>query len=337
MEQAADGVVLTDTEGRIQYVNPAFTALTGYSADEAVGQNPRVLKSGLVPDAVYAGLWQTIRAGDIWQGELLNRRKDGTTYLEEMRIAPVLGDGGSITGYIAIKRDVTERRASEKAQRFLAAIVESSEDAIAALTPEGTILTWNRGAEAICGYTAAEAVGMPVLQLVEYPDRLQRFMERVLAGQVVSQHEGVCRHKSGRSMLVSVTGSPVRDRDGQVVAISAILRDMTARRKTEQALRESEEKFRQLAETISEVFWIVDPATLAVLYVSPAYEQVWGRTVESVYRDPATWFEAIHPDDRETAARMLQAQISGATSTAEFRVQLPDGSEKWIRDRAFPV
>ena len=110
VEQAADSIVITDTEGRIQYVNPAFTAMTGYTSAEAVGQYPRTLKSGQHPTAFYRDLWGTISSGRVWQGELINRRKDGTLYHEEMQITPVHGSKGEITSYIAIKRDVTERR-----------------------------------------------------------------------------------------------------------------------------------------------------------------------------------------------------------------------------------
>ena len=149
VEQTADGIVIAALDGKIQYVNPAFTAMTGYTSEEAVGQYPRILKSGREPAEFYAELWNTIRSGRVWHGELTNRRKDGTFYHEEMRITPVRDSKGEIASYIAIKHDVTERLAAEEAQRFLAAIVESSEDAIAAYSPAGIILTWNRGAETI--------------------------------------------------------------------------------------------------------------------------------------------------------------------------------------------
>ncbi|MGA3008787.1 MAG: EAL domain-containing protein [Terracidiphilus sp.] len=109
MEQAADGIVITDTAGTILFVNPAFTLMSGYSSLEAVGQCPRLLKSGRQPLEYYEGLWGTVQSGKVWQGELINRRKDGTLYNQEMRIAPVRDAGGKTTGYIAIMRDVTER------------------------------------------------------------------------------------------------------------------------------------------------------------------------------------------------------------------------------------
>ena len=113
VQAAANGVVITDTNGTIQWVNAAFTTLTGYSAEEAIGKNPRVLKSGQQSEAAYRELWNTVAEGRVWRGELINRRKDGTFYHEEMHITPVCDASGKITHYIAIKQDVSERVRNE--------------------------------------------------------------------------------------------------------------------------------------------------------------------------------------------------------------------------------
>ncbi|MDR3797842.1 MAG: PAS domain S-box protein [Terracidiphilus sp.] len=154
VEQAADGIVITDTGGNIQYVNPAFTALTGYSPEEVLGQNPRLLKSGRNSAALYEELWSTILSGKVWRGEVINRRKDGSYYDEEIRIAPVRDSAGAATCYIAIKHDVTEQRAAQNAQAFLAAIVDDSEDSILACTPAGAVIAFNRAATRMFGYSA---------------------------------------------------------------------------------------------------------------------------------------------------------------------------------------
>ena len=114
LEQAADGIVITDALGRIQFVNAAFTILTGYSNGEVVGQFPSLLQSGRQPGAFYKELWSTIQSGQIWQGRLVNRRKDGDFYTEEMRIAPIRGPVGEIVGYVATKRSVIEGQVSEQ-------------------------------------------------------------------------------------------------------------------------------------------------------------------------------------------------------------------------------
>ncbi len=236
IEQAAEAIVITDTTGTIQYVNPAFTGMTQYTPEEVVGENPRVLKSGLCPAGFYHDLWTTIRSGKVWKGELVNRRKDGSFYHEEMSITPVRAPDGEIVSYIAIKQDVTRRHAGEEAQRLLAAIVECSEDAILAHTPEGAILTWNRAAEVIFGYSAEEAVGMHVSNLVA-PERrasLREILGQALQGRVVSQYEDWGQRKDGRKVRVSVTAYPIRNFNGVVTAISVVVRDITDRKQAEQ-------------------------------------------------------------------------------------------------------
>jgi PAS domain S-box-containing protein len=113
----ANAVVITDPSGAIQWVNPAFTRLTGYSEAEAVGQSTRLLRSGAQEAAVYAALWKAVVAGEVWRGELVNRRKDGTLYHEQMTITPVLGADGKVLHFVAIKEDVTERRHIDERMR----------------------------------------------------------------------------------------------------------------------------------------------------------------------------------------------------------------------------
>jgi diguanylate cyclase (GGDEF)-like protein/PAS domain S-box-containing protein len=115
LESAANGILITDRNGNIQWVNPAFTKMTGYSAEEVRGKNPRILKSGMVPQETYSILWKTVLSGSVWFGELTNRRKDGTIIIEEQTIAPVKDSSGKIIHFIAIKQDITERKHAEEA------------------------------------------------------------------------------------------------------------------------------------------------------------------------------------------------------------------------------
>ena len=115
VEQSANTVVITDLEGCIEYVNPKFVETTGYTVEEAVGQNPRILKSGEQSDAYYEDLWQTITSGQEWRGEFHNKRKDGKLYWELASIAPIYDAQGQMTHFIAIKEDITERRRAEEA------------------------------------------------------------------------------------------------------------------------------------------------------------------------------------------------------------------------------
>ncbi len=107
IEQSAETIVVTDREGRIEYVNPAFERITGYTPDEAIGKTPRILKSGQHPDCFYRTMWQTLNRGDVWKGRLVNKRKDGTLYTEDASISPVRDVHGRIVNFVASKRDVT--------------------------------------------------------------------------------------------------------------------------------------------------------------------------------------------------------------------------------------
>ena len=127
LEAAANAIVITDSHGSIRWVNGAFTAMTGYSKEEVLGKNPRLLKSGDQPESYYAELWSTISSGKVWRGEIVNRRKDGTTYTEEMTITPVIRDSGNPANryFIAIKQDITQRKKSEEALLFKTALLEA--------------------------------------------------------------------------------------------------------------------------------------------------------------------------------------------------------------------
>ncbi|HEY3323648.1 MAG TPA: PAS domain S-box protein [Planctomycetota bacterium] len=117
LNAAASAIAITDIAGGIEWVNPAFCAMTGYSAKEVMGRNPRILKSGKHEKDFYEQIWAVLGRGEVWKGELINRRKDGSLYNEEMSITPVPGENGKITHYIAIKQDITARKQAEESQK----------------------------------------------------------------------------------------------------------------------------------------------------------------------------------------------------------------------------
>lgn len=126
VEQNPASIVITDSEGKIEYVNPKFTELTGYSADEVLGQNPRILKSGRHAPEYYRELWRTITSGRVWRGEFYNKKKDGGFYWESASISPIVDDRGRITNFVAVKEDITERKKTEETLRQLTRAVEQS-------------------------------------------------------------------------------------------------------------------------------------------------------------------------------------------------------------------
>ena len=135
LDAAANGIVITDVEGNIVWANPAVAQLTGYSLEELLGENPRLLKSEKMEPVVYQVMWETIMAGRVWQGDVINRRKDGSLYYEEMTITPVRSeDGTRITHFIAIKQDVSARREVERKLQETIALQQETEARLLELT-----------------------------------------------------------------------------------------------------------------------------------------------------------------------------------------------------------
>jgi PAS domain S-box-containing protein len=260
LESAANGIVITDREGHVLWVNPAFTELTGYELSEVIGKNLRVLKSGQHDEAFYQNLWRTVLSGQVWHGEIVNKRKDGSLYTEEMTIAPVRNAAGKITQFVAIKQDITEWKLAEQSQQHLAAIVESSEDAIVSGDLDGTISSWNAGAQRLYNYAPEEILGRPVSVLVPRNRRgeLREILKKLQCGGHIQHFETVRLKKGGIPVDVSITVSPIKNGAGQVIGISATTHDITERKRAEEALQKSEAQYRALVETTDTGFVILD-------------------------------------------------------------------------------
>ena len=177
-------------------------------------------------------------------------------------------------------------------------------------------------------------------QLLVHPEDRDAYVgqfQEAVRTQTSFRAEARVRRADGQWRWLGSHAAPRISPSGAFLGHVGLSSDITARLEAQQALRQSEEKFRQLAENIREVFWMLSPEANQVLYVSPAYEQVWGRTCESLYNNPASWTDAIHPDDREQAHRAFACQLRGEPVESEYRITTPEGKLKWIRDRAFPI
>ncbi|HWI13314.1 MAG TPA: PAS domain S-box protein, partial [Burkholderiales bacterium] len=233
---------------------------------------------------------------------------------------------------------VVERDHGENALARLAAIVENSHVAIISRSMEGRIVSWNRAAERMLGYTAEEAIGRDAGFIISRSrqSRVKSNTERLLNGEVVEPYESERVAKDGTIVSVFVTMSPLKDRAGKTVGASFILHDISALKRAEAALRESERQFRQLATNIPEVFWIMDVSTRAMTYVSPAYQRVWARDWKAGPIPLDAWVDMVHPDDQRKVRGAMQDMVEGGYDV-EYRVARPDGTFRWIHDRAFPL
>jgi PAS domain S-box-containing protein len=233
-------VATTDVRGTIVYVNEKFCEISKYSRDELIGQNHRILNSSHHAKEFFQEMYHNIANGKVWRGEICNRAKGGSLYWVDTTIVPLLDGKGKPRQYMAIRADITERKRVEEAREHLAAVVESSGDAIISKDLNGIINAWNHGAEKLFGYSAAEVLGKPAAMLFP-PERVNEESEilaRIRRGESVEHFETVRVHKDGRKIDVSVTISPIRDDNGKIVGASKIARDITDRKLAEEALRE---------------------------------------------------------------------------------------------------
>jgi PAS domain S-box-containing protein len=330
-------VATTDVQGTITYVNDKFCSISKYSKDELIGQNHRILNSGHHPKEFFQKMYYAIANGQVWRGEICNRAKDGSIYWVATTIVPLLDAKGKPRQYMAIRADITERKRSEAVRERLAAVVESSDDAIISKDLNGTINAWNRGAEKIFGYTAAEAVGQPMVML--FPPELTKeepgILARVRSGQSVEHYETVRLRKGGAKIYVSVTISPVRDGNGTVVGASKIARDITDRKRAEKALREGEERFQAMADGIPQLAWMAEPDGHIFWY-----NRRWYEYTGTTFQQMEGWgWQSVH--DPAFLPKVLEGWKDAIAHGKPFEMEFPlrgaDGNFRTFLTRIVPV
>jgi len=237
-------------------------------------------------------------------------------------------------------------RRLEEQTSMLRSILDSMTDGVSVADTEGHFLLFNRAGEQILGVgvTDAHPDDWSERYRLYVPDGSQLYaadelpLVRAMRGESVRNLEVLVRKPGFPDIVLSINASPLCDDAGRLLGGVAVYRDVTAPKLAQVALAESEGRFRQLAENIREVFWLgaIGDQQGCNLYVSPAYGTIFGRDVESLRQSPKSWFDAVHPEDRDHVQAALAKDESGHYD-AEFRIIRPDGEVRWIHDRAFPV
>jgi PAS domain S-box-containing protein len=229
----------------------------------------------------------------------------------------------------------TEEPLRESEEKFHS-LYNNSLDGIIFGAPDGSILAANPAACTILGWSEQElCMGRRDLLLDKNDPRVKQIIkEREKTGRF--RGEVRCRKKNGAFIPVEVGTTQFTLSTGEK-RTQIILRDITKQKKAETALKESEERFRLLAEVIEEVFWMADPGIEKMIYISPGYEKVWGRSRKSLYKNPKSFIEFVHPEDRDRVAAVTLRENKDEPFKIEYRIVRPDGSIRWIWDRGFPV
>lgn len=276
VENTPDCVSLTDASLKTVFINRAGREMLGLGEREEARGYP-VFETDFQDqrELVGAEILPALLRGDPWIGEFRLRTRGGALITVDMRAFGIFGAYGQLLGIASVSRDISARRQAEETRLRLAAIVEFSHDAIISETLDGLITTWNRGAEAIFGYTAEETIGKPIVMLAwpGYEDDMRELLRRLRNEETVEHHETMRRHKDGRRLVVSVTLSPVRDGEGKLIGISKIARDITQQKEREELSQRQARLLDQAYEPI-----IVRDHQDRIVYWNKGAERLYGWT-----------------------------------------------------------
>ena len=243
VEQSPATVLITDLEGNIEYVNPKFCQVTGYSRSEVKGKKPSILKSGMIAPDTYGEMWGEIRKGREWRGEFHNRRKDGSLFWESASISPIRNKKGDITHYVAVKEDITEFKAAQNSLKNselrLRTILDSVVEGIVGVKENGEIESCNPAMVRIFGYSEFELVGSNVRGLIPEPHSsahdgyLQGFLATTKPGDTF-EREGMARRKGGEIFPIEL--GVIRIHNNSPIRFIATVRDISERKQAEKEL-----------------------------------------------------------------------------------------------------
>jgi PAS domain S-box-containing protein len=335
LDLANDAIIVRDASDRITFWNNGATAMYGFSREQAIGRVSHDLLRTEFPEPIHSIQEKLLRDGQ-WSGELRHTCATGATKIVSTRWVVERDESGNIRSVLESNRDITEAKHEGEAQSRLAAIVESSDDAIVSKDLDGIITSWNKAAERIFGYTANEAIGQSIILIIP-PDRKDEersILARIGRGERIEHFETVRQRKDGSLLDVSVTISPVRGSSGHVIGASKVARDITAQKRTEQALRESKQLYQLVTDASPVMIWMAGTNGLC-FYFNKGWLDFVGRTLEQEAGNG--WTQNVHPDDLDLCLKIYLNNFDARSPfEMEYRLRHHSGQYRWIFDRGVP-
>jgi PAS domain S-box-containing protein len=339
-----DGFVIYDAQRRLQFVNAEGIRRSGFQEEELLGHTDEELYPPEITAQYLPTLLRAIETRRLQSKECTLTLPTVGTFTVVVTYVPLLNERGDIYSILGITYDLSDRKREEDALREREARLRLALEATQIGTWDWDIatntITWSSGHQQVLNltkgtfhetYEALKACLHP-----EDRDSLLHAINRSRRSQREFHHEFRLIWPDGSLHWVEGKGKFFYNENGQAVRMVGTLVDISDRKQIERQLQQSEEKFRQLTENINKVFWLTNADLSEILYVSPACESIWGSSCETLYANPKSFLDAIHPDDRQRAIAHIENNTIGEYEI-EYRIVHPDGSVRWIKDRSFPI
>lgn len=330
-------VSITDTEGTIISVNDKFIECTGYTRQELQGKNHNLLSANHHTPKFWKELWTTLLSGNIWNGEIKNRKKNGDFYWGATNIIPFYNALGQVYQFMSITVDITERKTAEDELKKLGLIAQKTLNLVVITDAEGKITWVNEGFEKLSEYTLAEAMGKKPGALLQgpasNPDVIQEMSKAIKKG-LPFNGEIYNYSKSKKGYWLSSNITPIFEDDETLTGFIAIQSDITERKKINEELKASEERWKYALSGNEDGVWDWNLETNEVFF-NTTWKSMLGYAENEIENHLSEWEKRVHPDDLEDANAKVNAHINGDTPyySSEHRLLCKDGNYKWILDR----
>lgn len=340
------GVLFAGIDRRITFVNQGFTRLTGYSESELLGKSCAILQGPETDPSTSGALREALRDFRPFDGEILNYRKDGTSFWNALVISPVRDSSGKVTGFLGIQRDVTPRKTTEMALRrsedHLRTIVEMEPECVKLVAPDGSLLEMNPAGLSMIEADSIEQVRGRQIADVVIPEDREAFVEvhrRALHGLPGRCEFGVVGLK-GTSRWLETHAVPFRNEQREIIAVLGITRDVTLRKTSAAALQEALSRLQKIAGQVPGVvyqFRLYPDGRSCFPFASEAIREIYGVSPEEVSSDASKVFAALYPEDHDgIVASILESARSLTPWRYEYRVKIGDGPVRWLFGNALP-